>query len=455
MTTEPTPSRHQARRLNRRTFLEQSAAFSGALAAARLAPGAARDGGGGRPPNVVLIISDDQGWGDYGFMGHPTIRTPRIDRLAGESLVFTRSYVAAPLCCPSLGAMITGLHPHQSRITSNDPPKVAGKGAWPPERLKLRDEVISHIDRVPTLPRLLRPKGYVSLQTGKWWMGHHTRGGFTHGMTHGDPKRGGRHGDAGLTIGRAGLQPVVDFLDAAGQKPFFVWYAPFLPHSPHNPPQRLLQKYQDKTASIHVARYWAMCEWFDETVGQLLDLLDQKRLAENTLVLYACDNGWIQQPDSGNFAPRSKRSRFDGGVRTPILVRWPGRVTPRRDDDTVASSIDLAPTVLAACGLKPTPEMQGVNLLDQKALAARDAVFGAVYTHDAVDIQNPASSLMWRWCVSGRWKLCLPHPAHEPDAAAELYDLKADPHENHNLAARHPEEVARLQRLIDAWYKPA
>ncbi|GAH11600.1 unnamed protein product, partial [marine sediment metagenome] len=257
-------------------------------------------------------------WGDYGFMGHPTIRTPRLDRLATESLLLPRSYVTAPLCCPSLGSIITGLHPHQNGITSNDPPQVGGKRGWPPERLKLREEVISNIERVPTLPRLLKQRGYVSLQTGKWWLGNHSRGGFTHGMTHGDPKRGGRHGDAGLAIGRTTMQPITDFIDAAGEKPFFLWYAPFLPHSPHNPPKRLLEKYQDRTTSMHIARYWAMCEWFDETVGQLLDCLDTRRLTANTLVLYVCDNGWIQQPNSSRYAPRSKRSRFDGGVRTPI-----------------------------------------------------------------------------------------------------------------------------------------
>ena len=453
MTSEPIRGEDKQTRQNRRKFLKRSAAFSGALAAGCLGSRAA-PADGGRPPNVVLIISDDQAWGDYSFLGHPTVRTPRIDRLASESLLLPRSYVTAPLCCPSLGSMVTGLHPHQNGITSNDPPKGGGKGGWPAERLALREEVISNIERVPTLPRLLKQKGYVSLQTGKWWMGHHSRGGFTHGMTHGDPKRGGRHGDAGLAIGRQGMQPIYDFLDAAGTKPFFVWYAPFLPHSPHNPPKRLLEKYRDKTPSIHVARYWAMCEWFDETVGQLLDYLDKKKLAENTLVLYVCDNGWIQNPNASRYAPRSKRTRFEGGVRTPIMVRWPGRVTPRRDDETVASSIDLAPTILAACGLKPTPEMQGVNLLDAKALAAREAVFGAVYTHDAVDIHKPASSLLWRWCVSGRWKLCVPNPAAVPDAKAELYDLVADPHEKDNVAPEHADEVARLRRLIDGWYKP-
>ena len=448
--------REQQNGQTRRDFLAgaTAAAACGALAR-RPAVAGAPPAGATRPPNVVLIISDDQGWGDYGFMGHATIRTPRLDRLAAESVVFTRGYVAAPLCCPSLASMVTGLHPHQHKVTSNDPPKSAGKRGWPPERLKLRREVIAHIDAVPTLPKLLATKGYRSLQTGKWWLGHHRRGGFTHGMTHGDPKRGGRHGDAGLAIARKTMKPITDFLDEAGDRPFFIWHAPFLPHSPHNPPERLLAKYKDKTESIHLARYWAMCEWFDETCGQLLDALDKRGLADNTLVLYVCDNGWIQRPGSRGFAPRSKRSPYEGGVRTPIMVRWPGRAAPRRDDDTPVCSIDLAPTILAACGLEPTAQMQGVNLLDAKALAAREAVFGAAYSHDAVDIHKPAASLEWRWCVQGRWKLLLAHgPARGGAPAVQLYDLKADPHETRNLAAQQPDTVGRLRALLDRWYRP-
>ena len=284
--------------LGRRGFLRRAALASGALALSRLGT-AGEPAGKDGPPNVVLIISDDQGWGDYGFMGHPAIQTPRLDRLAKESLLFTRGYVTAPLCCPSLGSMVTGLHPHQNGITSNDPPAVRRRRGWPPERLKLRQEIIANVDKVPTLPRLLKTKGYLSLQTGKWWLGHHSRGGFTHGMTHGDPKRGGRHGDAGLAIGRKTMQPIYDFIDAAGAKPFFIWYAPFLPHSPHNPPVRLLRKYRDKTQSAHIARYWAMCEWLDETCGQLLDHLGKRGLAQNTLVATVMSNLGLDQAIKG------------------------------------------------------------------------------------------------------------------------------------------------------------
>jgi uncharacterized sulfatase len=128
-----------------------------------------------------------------------------------------------------------------------------------------------------------------------------------------------------------------------------------------------------------------MIAWFDETVGELLGHLEKKGVAGETLVVYLCDNGWIQDPDSPNYAPRSKRSQYDGGVRTPIMERWPGKVKPRTAAE-LASSIDLAPTILTAAGLKPTAAMPGVNLLDADAVKARKAVFGEIFEHNAVDI---------------------------------------------------------------------
>ena len=401
-----------------------------------------------RSPNVVWIISDDQAWTDYGFMGHPVIRTPRLDGLARESVTFTRGYSAAPLCCPSLASLLTGLHPHQHRITSNDPPRV-GQQAWPPERLALRKEIISKYSKAPCVPRLLSAKGYVSFQAGKWWGGHYSNGGFTAGMSHGDPTRGGRHGDEGLKIGRTTMQPVWDFVDGAAGKPFFLWFAPMLPHSPHNPPERLLAKYRDKTDSIHIARYWAMCEWWDEVCGQLLDGLDRRGLREDTMVMYTCDNGWIQRPDSPQFAPRSKQSRFDTGLRTPVMIRWPGKLEPRRDERTLVSNVDLAPTTLAAAGLSPRASMQGVDLL---APWKREAIFGAAYTHDAVDIHNPVENLRYLWAIEGHLKLILPGRQSDDAPAVELYDLSKDPHERQNVAASQPADVKRIRGRIAKWW---
>jgi arylsulfatase A-like enzyme len=429
-------------------------------------------------PNVVLILGDDIAWTDYGFMGHPHIETPSLDTLARESLVFRRGYVPTALCRPSLATIITGLYAHEHGITGNDPaiPEElrGGRHQRHPDYLALREELVARIDRVPTLPRVLAQHGYASLQTGKWWEGSYERGGFTHGMTHGKPHRGGRHGDEGLAIGRSGLEAVRKFLDNdRGGRPFFLWYAPFLPHTPHNPPERLLAKYQRDDRPIELARYYAMCEWFDETCGELLGLLDERALRENTIVIYVADNGWIQRTPQTEmpvkwhqaFAPRSKQSPNEGGVRTPILFRWPGRIEPQ-ESAMLASSIDLAPTILAACGVQAPADLPGIDLIAAVAGegTARSTLFGEAFAHDIADLNDPAASLLFRWCIDGRWKLIVPHEGRVGRYAAvhrlhqqrgiQLYDLDEDPHEADNLAVRHPERVDRLTEVLDSWWKP-
>jgi arylsulfatase A-like enzyme len=428
--------------------------FVAVLAFAAVAGSAMRpvSAGATKPPNVVLIISDDHAWTDYSFMGHGQIQTPHLDRLASQSLTFTRGHVPSSLCCPSLASIISGLYPHQHKVTSNDPPRpknLDGARFYESEAfLKGRDIMNRHMDAAPALPRLLAQRGYHSLQTGKWWQGDFKHGGFTHGMT-----KGGRHGDDGLKIGRESMQPIYDFIGDAkkAQKPFFVWYAPLLPHTPHNPPERLLAKYRDKAPTLPVAKYWAMIEWFDETCGQLMAHLDQVGEADNTIVVYVADNGWIQEPNADRYAPKSKQSQYEGGLRTPIMVRWPGKVKPKRTDD-LAISIDIAPTLLTALGMKPAKEMQGVNLLDEKATGRRKAIFGECFTHNAVDLERPAANLRWRWMIEEDWKLIVPDAQNEPVAKTELYQVVRDPEERTNLAEQETQRVTRMTRTLDQWW---
>ena len=409
---------------------------------------------GAPPPNIVMIISDDQKWDDYGFMGHAQVQTPHLDRLAKESLSFQRGYVPSSLCCPSLASIITGLYPHQHKVTSNDPPMPAGirpRQFQASAAFEQGREVMSqHLERAGTLPRMLQAKGYLSLQTGKWWQKHYSRGGFTHGMT-----QGGRHGDKGLDIGRKTLEPIRSFIAEAQQqqKPFLVWYAPMMPHDPHTPPERFLAKYRDNTPSLPLAKYWAMVEWFDETCGELLKMIEQPGLRENTIVVYVTDNGWITDPKTGRYAPKSKQSPYDGGLRTPILLRWPGHAKAEMSPH-LASSLDIAPTLWRAAGLEPSEEMPGINLLDEAALKARHSLKGECFTHNFVDMQVPASSLRWRWIIEGNLKLIVPNPAQEPEGRVELYDLAADPQETADLAAQRAGDVQRLRASLDAWWKP-
>lgn len=415
-------------------------------------------------PNIVLILSDDQAWTDYGFMGHPDIQTPHLDALASESVVFPRGYVPTALCRPSLVTLITGHYASTHGVTGNDPsPKYARPGSeLYNER---RAALIEKLDRFETVPELLSEQGYLSHQSGKWWEGSYQHGGFTHGMTRGFPNPGGRHGDDGLKIGRQGMEPVTSFVDDAAKqdKPFFLWYAPFLPHTPHNPPERILKKYRTGDRPITIARYYAMCEWFDETCGELVDHLEEKGVRDNTLIVYVTDNGWIQSPEKKGYAPRSKQTPYEGGIRTPIMFSWPGHLKPGRRDDLV-SSIDIVPTMLAAGDAKIPGDLPGLNLLpvlEDGSEIDREAIFGESFAHDIADVDDPEASLLFRWCIEGRWKLLLTydgevnryqstHPRAEK--RPQLFDLLADPAETKNLAGEHPEVVARLVQKIDDWY---
>lgn len=418
-------------------------------------------------PNILMIVSDDHSWFDYGFMGSKAVSTPHLDKLAAESRVFPRGYVTNSLCGPSLASMLTGRHVHRHGLTGNDPfiPVGAAAGAKAAAAkqknaafLEGRARMVKRFQESPILPRLLGEQGYVSLQTGKWWMGPYQTGGFTEGMT-----KGGRHGDEGLDIGRKTLAPLTDFISRAKKdgKPFFAWYAPMMPHDPHTPPERLLAKYRDKSPTPQAAKYHAMVEWFDETIGEIRAHLEKEGLSRDTIILYVADNGWIPRTDKPSVDfERSKQSPFDGGVRTPIMVSWPGRIKPAVLTEA-ASAVDIMPTLLKLAGAPVPADGDGLDLLDDAALKARPFVAGQNSTHDILDLARPAASLRYRWLVAGDLKLIVSSglktggkqqgsgDAIEPP---RLFDLKADPYELRDLAAERPDDVKRLMGQLDGWW---
>ncbi len=400
------------------------------------------------PPNVILIISDDQGFTDYGFMGSKIAKTPNLDRMASESLLYTRGYVM-PVCSPSLACLLTGQLPHAHGITGNDLSNEAVKIEH--ARGKADRSPLSHqlLGNSLILPKTLTDAGYLTFQTGKLWNVTAEEVGFSAGMTN----KEGRHGGEGLAIGRQSMKPIFDFIqDAEAQKkPFFVWYAPMMPHLPHTPPKELLARYQNQGLSPNAAKYFAMVEWFDQTCGELDEYLKKHDLIDNTVVLYLADNGW--DAEQGN---RAKLSPYELGIRTPFFVRWPGKVKPQRDDETLASIIDIVPTILNVCGLKVPSDLPGLDLLDRKAMTARKSIFVEAYTHDIAELGKPAQSLVTQVVINGWTKLLLPGP-NRPDRAftsapptLALFNLKTDPFEKQNLANDQPEEVARLKALQKA-----
>ena len=415
-----------------------------------------------KSPNVLYIISDDQAWTDYGFMGHPQIKTPHLDKLADESVLFERGYVPTALCRPSLVTLINGQYAHKHGVTGNDPSSKYASGQMKQRKAKL----ISYLDRFDTLPDLLGEKGYLSHQSGKWWEGNFKHGGFTHGMTRGFPQPGGRHGDDGLKIGREGLQPIEEFVDHSmkKKKPFFLWYGVFLPHTPHNPPERLLKPYRDMGLPLPIAKYYANCTWFDETCGQLIDILEERNLRDNTLIVYVTDNGWINRTDKSAYAPRSKQTPYEGGIRTPIMFSWPNGNLKNGKRKDVVSSIDLFPTVLAATEARSPEGLPGINLLNNlktERPVKRKRIFGESFAHDIADIENPEDSLLFRWTIEGKWKLLLTYDGEvnrykttppRKEKRPQLFNLLKDAEEENNLAEKNPDVVAKLVSKIDNWW---
>lgn len=456
----------------------------------------------GEKPNVIFILGDDQAWWDYSFMYrdevegpaidsdpsiHQVAQTPAIDRLADEGLTFTNGYTV-PLCRPSLQAILTGSFPHQNRVSGNDfVGKVDDTAA--DERI-LFDQSLART--------LVKRHGYRAYQTGKWWGGHYSLGGFTEGDTQNSIAGGtapaqytgsrpgyvsrGRHGDWGLMIGRVDyvndipdpahpipyantIVPMTDFIDdcVSNDDPFFIWYAPFLPHTPFDPPSGLRNKYdplveETDEAADHVAKYYANIERLDGGIDALLTHLDSSGVADNTIIIFICDNGWITNPNTGG-STRSKRQPYEAGARTPIIVHWPatikpgGLVEPQFVTKPV-SVIDMVPTALASVGLEPSAEQHGLNLLDLAAVNARDAVFCDVYQHDMASLENPAASLVARYVIKDGWKLIDFH--NSSDELYHLYDTSTgspvDPFEKNDLSSVEAARLAELSALIENWY---
>jgi arylsulfatase A-like enzyme len=400
-------------------------------------------------PNIILIISDDHAFNDYGFMGSKTAKTPCIDRIASDSLVYTRGYVM-PVCSPSLACLLTGKMPRHHGITGNDlSPKSPQYPGAKTNRKPLMDQLLGNS---LILPKALSDSGYLTFQTGKLWNATFSDVGFTHGMT----GKQGRHGGEGLTIGRKSMQPIYDFIGMSVRegKPFFIWHAPLMPHDPHTPPEKILEKYKGKGPTPAAEKYYAMVEWFDQTCGELDDYLTKNNLKKNTVILYLADNGW--NAAEGYNGGRAKMTPYEMGIRSPMFVRWPGKTKPLRDDKTPAHITDFPTTILHIAGIKAPADLRGLNLLDRDAMTKRKSVFVESYSHDIADLKHPGKSLYARVVVDGFLKLIIPGPAkperpfHTIPAEIELYNLKDDPLEKTNLAQSHPDDVKRLIAIQDA-----
>jgi len=411
------------------------------------------------PPNVVLIIGDDVGWTDFGFMESPrtlqtnqgvmpiqdVVRTPNLDALAASGVVFRNGQATSSSCLPSLRTLLSagGLHSFQWEAMRQDLELVPGIGPIP-DRTEVR--------YYRTLPRELGRLGCRSWEGGKMWEGTYATAGFTHGLATaiGDPLHpvGDDFGRTGWDPAACGataapgaacpaLAPLRDFLDEVQGSCFFAWFAPKLPHFPYNATQIYRQHYEDLGLQSEEVDYLANVSWFDDVVGELVSELEDRNLRNDTLIIYVSDNGWGLGYQIISGQGRGKGTLYDLGLRTPVIFQWPGHVPAGVVHDDLVSMSDIVPTIYDYVGADAVPEQQGVSLrsrVEGGPPLGRTELIGSLE-----GLGSFARTDTWRY-------LHFTSDGHE-----ELYRIDLDPFEQTDLAAANPDLVATFAAHVDEW----
>ena len=445
---------------DRRSFLKTGVMGATALAGSGLLGAQTTP----RKPNFVFILIDDLGWADVGCYGSELYETPNIDRLAAEGMRFTDAYAAAPVCSPTRAALMSGRYPARVKVTGIVPGQTEGL---------LAEEI--------TVAERLKEAGYVSAAVGKWHLGHEhlypekqgfdiNIGGSHIGMVSGffHPKwneargRGRARGGVGVE-GEPGdylpdrlSQKACEFIRNHQNDPFFLYLAHYTVHTPMEAKEPMVEKYRRKVrtdAGQNNPIYAAMVESMDESVGRVLDTLDELGLAEDTVVIFTSDNGGLSVYDDENTPATSnaplragKGYLYEGGIRVPLIVRRPGIVEAGSTSGAPVTSTDYLPTMVEIAGLQPSPgvTLDGVSLvpaLEQTGELDREAIFWH-YPHHDIDGAEPGSIIR-----QGDYKLI----EFFDDPRVELYNLADDISETTDLASKMPEKARAMARMLADW----
>lgn len=450
---------------------------------------AACDSAPSPPPNVVFFLVDDLGWMDVGFNNPDSFYdTPNLDRLALNSARFTNAYAAAPVCSPTRVSILTGKHP--ARLATTDyfgaPQPEAMGNHWTKSKPLLP---ATYQDRMPleevTLAETLKDNGYATFYAGKWHLGpegfwpedqgfDENQGGITRGGPYGGDRYFSPYGNPRLVDGPPGehlpdrlASETIEFIDENRARPFFAYLSFYSVHTPLLARPDLEAKYlalQDPPDSIewgtegerrvrlvqNHAVYAGMVEAMDEAVGRVLDTLESAGLADNTIVVFMSDNGGLStsegHPTSNLPLRAGKGWLYEGGIREPMLIRWPGGSGPGTTVDAPVTSTDFYPSILAMAGLPPRPDqhLDGADLtplLRGEELAEERPLFWH-YPHYGNQGGSPGAAIRL-----GRYKLI----EFFEDGRTELYDLEGDLAEANDLADALPEVREDLLTRLHAW----
>lgn len=430
------------------------------------APGEA----GERRPSIVFFLIDDLGWMDLHCQGNDRLDTPHIDRLAAEGMRFTDAYAAAPVCSPTRAAILTGEAPARLRITNHIP----DRPGFMPEDAKLlsadtRDRLAAEY---VTVAERLKAAGYATAFLGKWHLAGRSGkqglgdtscyperqgfdvnlGGCAYGgpPTYFDPYRIHNLADRreGEYLPDRLADEAVSIIREKREGPFLLFLWHYTVHWPMEAPQALIEKYEKrKGPGLIDARYGAMIEALDNAVGRILAALEEQDLTRSTLVIFTSDNGGYSGVADNRPLRRGKGYLYEGGIRVPLIVRWPGVVKPGIVCREPVVSTDFHPTLLAAAGLSP----QEGRTLDGKSIMPLLTGSGSL-GHRAIFFHFPN----YAWHGRNRLGSAVREGDHKlihyfDDDSIELYDVRADPGETRDISAIRPEKAAELRKKLERW----
>jgi arylsulfatase A-like enzyme len=437
-------------------------------------------------PNIVFILADDLGWADTTLYGHTSFyRTPNLERLAKRGMTFTRAYAASPLCSPTRAAILTGLSPARTGITTPacHLPEVTLQATpgtkAPPGKKAISPKTVTRLKtEYPTITKSLKAAGYATGHFGKWHLGPEPYSPLEHGFDVDIPHHPGP-GPAGSYVAPWKFEDfdhdpdtpdehiedrmareAVAWMERVKGQPFFLNYWMFSVHAPFDAKQAVIEKYRglvDPAGRQRSPTYAAMVESMDDAVGTLLDALDRLGIADDTIVIFTSDNGGnmynaVDGTTATNNAPLrgGKATIFEGGVRVPQVIAWPGVTPPGSTSDVVTQSEDFYPTLLAGLGL-PAASGQifdGVSILP--ALRGEPQGHPPVFTFFPYAPEVPGWAPESAAVHAGRWKLIrLFHQGEEGRHRHMLFDLDADLGERVDRAAELPDTVRELDGLIE------
>lgn len=410
-----------------------------------------------RPPNFVVILMDDMGWRDVGFMGNVFVETPNIDRLAKTGIVFSQSYASAPNCAPTRACLMSGQYtPRHGIYTVVDPRQPPGS---PWHKLLASHSESELATDVVTLPESLRARGYATAFFGMWNLGRGRSGPVTPAGQGFDrvvfPETVGFGKDeyfdgAGNYLGDRLTDEVLAFIEANRDRPFFVYLADHAVHAPYDPKPELLAKYQAKASAGNDGRddpaYAATVEAVDQSVGRIVAGLERAGLTDDTVVVFTSDNGGTQR-----YTPPLKGSKgqlYEGGIRVPLVVSWPAIPQRGSTSDLPVQSIDLYPTLLDLAGATPPAG----HVLDGISYAAvlrgeKPPKRRRMFWHFPCYVGKAAPASAVR---EGDFKLV---EFFDDGGRVELYDLADDPGEQRNLVASMPDKARALLATLHAWQR--